>query len=441
MEAGNEVWVFCDNRGQMQRLRRRCWKGSRARSAWAWRRCATVSRCRAWISWCSPITRCSRARLPAARVPAPAAAPPLHDYASLRGDFVVHVDHGVGRLRRHRPLATGGFESECLRLRYQDGDSIYVPADQINPVQKYVGGEGGEPPVVGQARHRAVGAHVARARKAVEKMAGSSGGPGRAPRRKAMPSRPTASGSAADGELRSSTRRRRISARPRTRSSATWRTGRPMDRLVCGDVGYGKTEVAIRAAFKAVQDGKQVAVLVPTTLLAAAAPGDLPASGSAAYPVRVDMLIPLPPPDASRSETIAKLAAAQVDVVIGTHRLLSKDVEFKDLGLRRRRRGAALRRRRTRSVSGAAQADVDVLTLTATPIPRTLQHGAAGPLRDISVDRDAAPEQAADRHRGRGVLRRGHPQGDRARGAARRAGVLRAQPRADHRRRLGPVLR
>ena len=205
--------------------------------------------------------------------------------------------------------------------------------------------------------------------------------------------------------------------------------GRPMDRLVVGDVGYGKTEVALRAAFKAIQDGKQVAVLVPTTVLAAqhhetfgAAIRGLPAQGPAPVAVRRP---------GRQQATVAGLADGSVDLVIGTHRLLSKDVQFQDLGLvvvdEEQRFGVAAKERLKQ-----LRREVDVLTLSATPIPRTLNLALAG-VRDMTRDRDAAGGPPADPDAGRGGVGRAGPRRDPARARPRRPGVLRPQPGRDDR--------
>src|SRR6185369_102209 len=158
-------------------------------------------------------------------------------------------------------------------------------------------------------------------------------------------------------------------------------TGTPMDRLLCGDVGYGKTEVAMRAAFKAVMDGKQVAFLAPTTILAFQHQRTL-RERFAGFPVRIDMLSRFRTKDEQKA-TVTQLAAGQIDIIVGTHRLLSKDVLFRDLGLlvvdEEQRFGVAHKERLKQ-----LRKKVDVLTMTATPIPRTLNMSLAG-IRDMSV--------------------------------------------------------
>ena len=198
----------------------------------------------------------------------------------------------------------------------------------------------------------------------------------------------------------------------------------PMDRLVCGDVGYGKTEVAMRAALKVALDGHQVAVLVPTTILAEQHWNTF-RERFAPYPVRVEMLSRFRSP-AQQKAVLAGLAAGTVDVVIGTHRLLSKDVGFKDLGLlvvdEEHRFGVAHKERLKQ-----LRKSVHVLTLTATPIPRTLSMAMAG-IRDLSRDRVAARRSPRGRDGGLSVRRPRDQGGDRARAGPGRAGLRRPQP-------------
>ena len=203
-----------------------------------------------------------------------------------------------------------------------------------------------------------------------------------------------------------------------------------MDRLVVGDVGYGKTEVALRAAFKATQDGKQVAVLVPDDRARRPALRDVLAAVRGVPARRVGLLSRFV--SAKEQEaTLAGLADGSVDIVIGTHRLLSKDVAFKDLGLvvvdEEQRFGVAAKERLKQ-----LRSEVDVLTLSATPIPRTLNLALAG-IRDLQRHRDAAGGPAADPDAGRGGVGRPRARRDPARARPRRPGVLRPQPRRDDR--------
>ena len=300
------------------------------------------------------------------------------------GDYVVHEQHGVGRYREMTSRSIQGAVREYLVIEYapskrgQPPDRLYVPTDQLDQVTRYVGGEM-------PSLHRLGGADWAktkgRARKAVRQIAselirlysarmaspGHAFGPDTPWQREledAFPYVETADQLAAIDEAK------RDMERPV-----------PMDRLICGDVGYGKTEIAVRAAFKAVQDGMQVAVLVPTTLLAQQHQSTF-SERYAPFPVVVRTLSRFQS-DAEVAETLRGLAEGTVDVVIGTHRLLSPDTRFARLGLvildEEQRFGVEhkeyLKRLRT---------EVDVLSMSATPIPRTLEMGVAG-IREMST--------------------------------------------------------
>jgi transcription-repair coupling factor (superfamily II helicase) len=315
---------------------------------------------------------------------------PIHDYSSLkRGDYVVHVDHGIGRYDGIHRIATEGTETECLLLRYQDEARIYVPVDQINLVQKYVGGDADAPPNVARLGTAHWERTKARARRAVAKMAKEL--------LEIHAARASRNGHAfpVDGEWQREMEASFIyEETPDQRRSTDQVKGdmtsdRPMDRLVCGDVGYGKTEVAIRAAFKAVTGGKQVAVLVPTTVLARQHQ-DTFRDRLRQYPVRVEMLSRFRSAK-EQKETVRRANAGEVDIVIGTHRLLSRDVEFRDLGLvivDEEQRFGVKHKERLKELRKM----VDVLTLTATPIPRTLNMALVG-LREISVIETPPPNK------------------------------------------------
>jgi transcription-repair coupling factor (superfamily II helicase) len=294
------------------------------------------------------------------------------------GDFVVHHQHGVARYGGMVTRAIAGSERDYLLLEYRGGDKLYVPSDQIDAIQPYTGGE---TPAV----HRLGGSDwqrtKARVRAAVREIAQELVVLYR--RRVTTPGHAFALDSPWQRELED--------AFPFTETpdqlkaivevKADMEQAVPMDRLVCGDVGFGKTEVAIRAVFKAVQDGKQAAVLVPTTLLAQQHFQTF-SDRLAGFPIRVEVLSRFLTP-AQATRVAEGLADGSVDVVIGTHRLLSGDVRFKDLGLlvvdEEQRFGVthkeAVKRLRT---------DVDVLTLTATPIPRTLEMSLTG-IRDLTL--------------------------------------------------------
>jgi transcription-repair coupling factor (superfamily II helicase) len=297
------------------------------------------------------------------------------------GELVVHVDHGVARyhgLVRRPAGGSGSDERDFLELRFAGEDRIFVPVEQIDRVTRYAGGE--DPPL-----SRLGGGEWQRARTRVRRAVGDL-----ARELLALYARRAEAAGATFGE--DTPWQAEMEAgfpyeetpdqlRAAIDVKADLELGRPMDRIVVGDVGYGKTEVALRAAFKAVQAGRQVAVLVPTTVLA----GQHLVTFSqrfAAYPVTVRMMSRFVPP-AEQRETLAGLAAGSVDVVIGTHRLLSRDVRFRDLGLvvvdEEQRFGVTHKERLKR-----LRTEVHVLTLSATPIPRTLNLALVG-VRDMSV--------------------------------------------------------
>ena len=323
--------------------------------------------------------------------------------------------------------ARTGQERDYLELSFAAGDRIFVPVEQINRVSRYSGGEHRRSSRAWAGRTGCARSSGSARRSATSRRS-CSGCTRSARRRTGSPTRRTRRGRRR-WRRRSRTRRRRTSCGPPIEVKADMETRRPMDRLVVGDVGYGKTEVALRAAFKATQDGKQVAVLVPTTVLA----GQHFTTFSqrfAAFPITVRLLSRFV--GAREQETtVAGLASGGVDIVIGTHRLLSKDVAFRDLGLvvvdEEQRFGVAAKERLKQLRSA-----VDVLTLSATPIPRTLNLALAG-IRDMSRHRDAARGPAADPDARRGGVRRPRPGRDPARARPRRPGVLRPQPGRDDR--------
>ncbi len=293
------------------------------------------------------------------------------------GMYVVHVQHGVGRYEGMVKRSIGGVERDYLLIAYKGNDRLYVPSDQIDVLRQYVGGE---TPTL----HRLGGADFAKAksrvRSAVREVAQelvllyqkrvnaegfpfSSDTPWQTEMEDAFPFVETPDQRTAIVDVKADMER-----------------PHPMDRLLCGDVGFGKTEVAIRAAFKAIQDGKQVAVLVPTTLLATQH-GNTFADRFAGYPIRVETLSRFLTPAQAR-DVINGLESGAVDCVIGTHRLLSEGIRFKDLGLlvidEEQRFGV-----QHKEAIKHLKTNVDVLTLTATPIPRTLEMSLVG-IRDLS---------------------------------------------------------
>lgn len=295
------------------------------------------------------------------------------------GDPVVHVDHGIARYERMvRRSAGSGDARDYLELSFAGGDRIFVPIEQINRISRYTGGEA--PPL-----SRLGGTEWARTKQRVRRAVTNL-----AEELLALyAARETATGHAFgpdtpwQAELEASFPYEETPDQLRALAEvkADMESSRPMDRLVVGDVGYGKTEVALRAAFKAVVEGKQVAVLVPTTVLADQHYQTF-SQRFAAFPFVVRLLSRFIPP-AEQARVVAGLRSGRVDVVIGTHRLLSRDVEFRDLGLvvvdEEQRFGVAAKERLKQ-----LRREVDVLTLSATPIPRTLNLALAG-LRDLSV--------------------------------------------------------
>jgi transcription-repair coupling factor (superfamily II helicase) len=297
-----------------------------------------------------------------------------------RGDFVVHEDHGVGVYKGMKRLTLGGQETDCLELSYAEKDVLYVPVHQLGMVSRYAAGDGAKPGLhrLGSASWQKT---KARAKKAIQDMADELLKAYAV--RHALPGYAFKPDSVWQRELEASfpydETPDQLKAIEDVRTDME--TASPMDRLICGDVGYGKTEVAIRAAFKAVQDGKQVAVLVPTTILATQH-GKTFSERLADFPVKVEVLSRFRTAQDSKA-VIAKLASKEVDIVIGTHRLLSKDVKFADLGLvviDEEHRFGVKQKEKIRQITRTC----DVLALTATPIPRTLNLSLAG-ARDMSV--------------------------------------------------------
>jgi transcription-repair coupling factor (superfamily II helicase) len=298
------------------------------------------------------------------------------------GDFVVHEDHGVGVYKGMKRLTLGGQETDCLELSYAERDVLYVPVHQLSLVSRYAAGDGAKPGLhrLGSASWQKT---KARAKKAIEDMAEELLRAYAA--RRALPGFAFKPDTVWQRELEASfpydETPDQLTAIEDVR--ADMEASGPMDRLVCGDVGYGKTEVAIRAAFKAVQDGKQVAVLVPTTILAQQH-GNTFRERLADFPVKVEVLSRFR--SAKEQKAIVERLTAdrdRVDIIIGTHRLLSKDVKFADLGLvviDEEHRFGVKQKEKIRQLTRT----VDVLALTATPIPRTLNLSLAG-ARDMSV--------------------------------------------------------
>jgi transcription-repair coupling factor (superfamily II helicase) len=294
------------------------------------------------------------------------------------GGYVVHHQHGVARYGGMVTRAIGGTERDYLLLEYRGADKLYVPSDQIDTIRPYTGGEspslsklGGSDWQKAKARVRSAVREIAQELVVLYQRRITTPGhayppdtPWQHELEEAFPYQETPDQLKAIVEMK-----------------ADMEEAMPMDRLVCGDVGFGKTEVAIRGAFKAVQDGKQVAVLVPTTLLAQQHYQTF-SDRFAGYPVRVEVLSRFLTPGQART-VVNGLKDGTVDVVIGTHRLLSQDIAFKDLGLlvvdEEQRFGVT-----HKELIKQLRTNVDVLTLTATPIPRTLEMSLTG-IRDLTL--------------------------------------------------------
>ena len=303
------------------------------------------------------------------------------DFAELKpGDYIVHVDHGIGQFEGLRQIQSDGRSGEFMLLRYFDDARLYVPLERMDLVQSYRIVEGAEP-TLDKLGGTGWNTRKTKVRKSLEDMADQLLG--------LYAARKTAEGNAfsPDGNFQrefedafefeeTQDQNYAIADIKRDMESAT-----PMDRLLCGDVGYGKTEVAMRAAFKAIADNKQVAVLAPTTVLAFQH-FETFKRRFGAFPARIEMMSRFRNA-AQQKETMAALEAGKVDIVIGTHRLLSKDIKFADLGLlivdEEQRFGVAHKERLKEM-----RKNVDALALSATPIPRTLHMSLVG-LRDMSL--------------------------------------------------------
>ncbi|MHB8079693.1 MAG: transcription-repair coupling factor [Candidatus Krumholzibacteriia bacterium] len=380
--AGERVLVLCDNAGQAERLGElldETGGGTLASrpavgavsGGFLWPEAGLA--CYTDHEFFERYQRPARVRRQAAGV--------VRDARALQGgQFVVHLDYGIGVYRGLRRITADGAERECLLIEYAEGDKVYVPVDKIEQVERFTSDSEARPELsrLGSGQWTRV---TKRARKAIRAMA--------AELIELYASRQALEGHAypPDGPLQRALEDSFLYDETPDQLTAIddvkrdMEAARPMDRLVCGDVGYGKTEVAMRAAFKAVMAGRQVAVLCPTTLLARQH-GETFAERFRDFPVRVETLSRFRSP--REAKAVAEAAReGRVDILIGTHRLLSRDVRFKDLGLlvideehrfgvRHKERLKELRRL------------VDVMTLSATPIPRTLYLALMG-ARDMSV--------------------------------------------------------
>jgi transcription-repair coupling factor (superfamily II helicase) len=309
---------------------------------------------------------------------------PSHFLTSLselkQNDFVVHLDHGIGIYRGLKFLKVAGVEGEFLHLEYEAGDRLYLPVDRINMVQKYIGGDGAQPTLdrLGGTAWEKVKAKtrksiLAMAEELVQLYAIREAREGNA---FAPPDSLYKEFEAAFEFEETPDQQRAIDE-----TLGDMQRRKPMDRLVCGDVGYGKTEVAMRAAFLAVEGGRQVAVLAPTTILAQQHLQTF-RQRFRNHPVRIEMVSRFLTAKETQ-QVLEGLAKGIVDIVIGTHRLLQKDVEFKDLGLviiDEEHRFGVVHKERLKKLRQL----VDVVSLTATPIPRTLHMSLVG-IRDLSI--------------------------------------------------------
>lgn len=312
--------------------------------------------------------------------PRPGAETPEAAYADLHpGDWIVHVDYGLGKYTGLVRRTLEGLEREFLCIEYKNGDQVYVPIHQADRLTRYIGPDG-SPPTPGALGTQEWPETKRKVRQAVQEVAEEL--LDLYARRHVAQGFAFSADTAWQGELESSFPYVETDDQVKALVDIKhdMETARPMDRLLCGDVGYGKTEVALRAAFKAVMDGRQVAVLVPTTVLAQQH-YDTFRQRLSAFPVTVEMLSRFRTPR-EQSQILYALSQGAVDIVIGTHRLVSADVQFKDLGLviidEEQRFGVTHKEHLKR-----LRMEVDVLTLTATPIPRTLYMALTG-VRDIS---------------------------------------------------------
>ncbi|MFH1143887.1 MAG: transcription-repair coupling factor [Candidatus Eisenbacteria bacterium] len=317
----------------------------------------------------------------------------LKELLAMRpGDYVVHIDHGIGVYRGIERLPVNGQLTDCMKIEYAGGDKLFIPVDQLNLVQKY-SAEEGHRPVLSRLGTNQWAKTKARVKKSIKDMATELLRLYSA--RKSLPGHPFAADTVWQAEMEARFPDEETADQLKAIQEVKTDMERPvpMDRLICGDVGYGKTEVAIRAAFKTVMEGKQVAFLVPTTLLAQQH-FDTISERLHGFPARVEMLSRFRS-SKENAAVIKELAEGKVDIAVGTHRLIQKDVRFRDLGLviidEEQRFGVAHKERLKH-----LRTQVDVLTMTATPIPRTMNLALMG-ARDMSAihtpPRDRRPIQ------------------------------------------------
>ncbi|MGA2633912.1 MAG: DEAD/DEAH box helicase, partial [Terracidiphilus sp.] len=306
----------------------------------------------------------------------------VSDFRDLTiGDYVVHVEHGIAQYQGLKEIVQDGLSVEFMILEFAEAAKLYVPLTRLDLIQKYRSTDAGPAPVLNKLGSQQWAKTKARVRKAMQDMTGEL--------LKLYAERTTAQGTAfsKDNEFQKefedsfdySETDDQLSAIRAIKYDMESTT--PMDRLLCGDVGYGKTEVAMRAAFKAVQDGKQVAVLTPTTILCFQHFETFKKRFSQ-FPIHVEMISRFRTPK-EQNEIVARVESGKVDILIGTHRLLSKDIKFQDLGLLvvdEEQRFGVRHKERLKQM----RKEIDVLAMSATPIPRTLHMSLVG-LRDMSV--------------------------------------------------------
>ncbi len=312
----------------------------------------------------------------------------INSFAELKpGDYVVHANHGIGVYKGIKQIDVGGHKRDYLDIVYDKGDKLYVPVDQFDLIQKYIGNEGKFPRVnkLGSIEWQKA---KTKAKKSIDEIAEDL------VRLYAM--RSTVKGYKFSKDTQWQKQFEDEFPFEETPDQITsieeikldMESDKPMDRLLCGDVGYGKTEVALRASFKAVMDGKQVAILVPTTILAEQHYKNIKNRFSD-FPIKIDMVSRFRTAK-QQKEILQKAKEGNLDILIGTHRLVSKDIQFKDLGLLvvdEEQRFGVKQKEKIKNI----KKNVDVLTLSATPIPRTLHMSLSG-VRDISLI-ETAPEE------------------------------------------------
>ncbi|HZN87573.1 MAG TPA: transcription-repair coupling factor, partial [Thermoleophilaceae bacterium] len=315
------------------------------------------------------------------RAERPAGPGAIASFTDLRaGSPVVHEDHGIALFTGFETKTVGGVTRDYLELEYRDGDRVFVPSDQLHKISRYVGADASDPPLskLGGKQWEQM---KLKARRAAQALAGELINLYAERKRRAGHAFPHDSEWQLEFEGRFPYRETPDQLEAIEAVRADMEEARPMDRLICGDVGYGKTEVALRAAFKAAEDGKQVMFLVPTTVLAQQHFGTF-SERLRDYPFRIEMASRFRS-SAEVSRALADFSDGKVDILVGTHRLLSRDVRPKELGLlivdEEQRFGV-----KQKELLRQLRLKVDVLSLSATPIPRTLQMSLAG-MRDISI--------------------------------------------------------